>query len=192
MTPGRKTNRAMAILLAASLLGTLPACATHRDRDDEAWERKYSRSEVRSGATERRSDGTTPPPQPADRPTVGDRAADYALRMIGKPYRYGGTVPSTGFDCSGLVQFSYKNAGVAVPRTTDALRHASAMIQPPALRRGDLVFFNQEGKKYGHLGIYVGGGEFVHAPSSGGRVRRDSLHSPYWRKHFSEARRITI
>lgn len=192
MTPTSKTDRAIAILLASSLLGSLPACATHRDRNDEARERKYSRSEVLSEAAERRSDAKMPPALRADRLAVGDRAADYALRMIGKPYRYGGTAPSTGFDCSGLVQFSYKHAGVAVPRTTDALRQASALIRPPALRRGDLVFFSQEGKKYGHLGIYVGGGEFVHAPSSGGRVRRDSLQSPYWRKHFFEARRIAI
>ena len=52
------------------------------------------------------------------------------------------------------------------------------------------MFFDQEGKKNGHVGMYLGGGEFIHAPSSGGRVRRDSLQSPYWRKHFSQARRI--
>ena len=107
----------------------------------------------------------------------GEQAAGYALTMVGKPYRYGGSSPS-GFDCSGLVAYSYKNAGVALPRSTDKQRSASRSIKVAELRRGDLLFFNQEGKKYGHVAIYVGGGKFVHAPSSGKSVRSDRLDSP--------------
>ena len=110
--------------------------------------------------------------------------------MIGKPYRYGGATPA-GFDCSGLVFFSYRQAGVALPRQTDHQLRASEPISPRSLRRGDLVFFDQEGKKNSHVGIYLGDGVFVHAPSSGKRVRSDRLDSPYWRKHFSEARRFS-
>jgi len=124
------------------------------------------------------------------RHSVGDAAADYALRMVGKPYRFGGSSPSTGFDCSGLVQFSFRQAGSTVPRTTDAQRHASKPIRLSHLQRGDLVFFDQEGKKNSHVGIYVGGREFVHAPSSGKQVRRDRLDVLYWRNHISEARRF--
>jgi cell wall-associated NlpC family hydrolase len=125
------------------------------------------------------------------RPTadIAGQAAGYAQTMIGKPYRYGGTSPK-GFDCSGLVFYSYKQAGVALPHSTDKQRSTARSIKLAELRRGDLLFFNQEGKKYGHVAIYVGDGKFVHAPSSGKSVRSDRLDSPYWKKHFSEARRI--
>jgi murein DD-endopeptidase len=118
-----------------------------------------------------------------------DRAADVALSMLGKPYRYGGSTPR-GFDCSGLVNYSFGQAGVRVSRETSTLRRQAALVRASALRRGDLVFFDQEGKKYSHVGIYLGNGRFVHAPSSGGKVRTDSLEADYWRRHFVEARRI--
>ena len=118
-----------------------------------------------------------------------DDAASHAQKMLGKPYKYGGASPS-GFDCSGLVLYSYKRAGLALPHGTDKQRSLSRPIKLADLRRGDLLFFNQEGKKYGHVAIYVGEGKFVHAPSSGKSVRSDRLDSPYWKKHLSEARRI--
>jgi murein DD-endopeptidase len=125
------------------------------------------------------------------RPTaeLRDDAAMHAQTMVGKPYKYGGTSPA-GFDCSGLVLYSYKRAGLVLPHSTDRQRALSRPIKVADLRRGDLVFFNQEGKKYGHVGIYIGDGRFVHAPSSGKSVRSDRLDTPYWRKHLSEARRI--
>ena len=131
-----------------------------------------------------------PPPSHSRTGDAGERAAAHAAQLVGKPYRYGGTSPSTGFDCSGLVQWSYAQAGRKVPRSTDDQRHASSRVRASDLRRGDLVFFDQEGKKYSHVGIYVGNGRFVHAPSSGGKVRIDSLEADYWRRHFVEARRI--
>jgi cell wall-associated NlpC family hydrolase len=109
--------------------------------------------------------------------------------MVGKPYRYGGSSPA-GFDCSGLVQYSYRQAGITLPHNTDKQRSVSRLIKVADLRRGDLLFFNQEGKKYGHVAIYLGEGKFVHAPSSGKSVRSDRLDSPYWKKHLSEARRL--
>lgn len=118
------------------------------------------------------------------------QAASHALRMVGKPYRMGGAAPSRGFDCSGLVQFSYRQAGVAVPRTTQAQLHAAARVSRAGLRRGDLLFFDQEGQKNSHVGIYLGNGRFVHAPSSGKRVRVDRLDAPYWRAHLSQIRRF--
>jgi cell wall-associated NlpC family hydrolase len=125
-------------------------------------------------------------PAPVDR---GSKAAAYAQTMIGKPYKYGGSSPS-GFDCSGLVLYSYKQAGLSLPHQTAQQRSASRPIKLAELRPGDLLFFNQEGKKYGHVGIYVGEGKFVHAPSSGKSVRSDRLDNPYWKKHLSEARRV--
>ena len=129
------------------------------------------------------------PSAPVTDPGSADRAAGSALKMVGKPYRYGGSTPA-GFDCSGLIQYSYKQAGVSLPRSTDELLRTSQPLRGAHLRRGDLLFFDQEGKKKSHVGIYLGDGKFVHAPSSGKTVRTDRLDSPYWRKHLSEARRV--
>lgn len=121
---------------------------------------------------------------------AGDRAAAAALKLVGAPYRYGGASPSRGFDCSGLVMYSYRRAGVRLPHNTEKQRRLAAPISRRELRRGDLVFFDEEGQKNSHVGIYLGDGTFVHAPSSGKKVRRDRLDAPYWRKHLSEMRRI--
>jgi murein DD-endopeptidase len=118
-----------------------------------------------------------------------DRAAAAAATMVGKPYRYGGTTPA-GFDCSGLVLFSFRQAGATLPRSTAEQRRATQRVKLAELRRGDLLFFDQEGKKNSHVGIYLGGRRFVHAPSSGKQVRSDTLDNPYWKKHLSEIRRV--
>src|SRR5574341_67854 len=120
-----------------------------------------------------------------------ERAASHAVQMVGKPYRYGGASPA-GFDCSGLVFYSYKQAGVALPHNTEAQRKAARPVKLAELRRGDLLFFDQEGKKNSHVGIYLGDGRFVHAPSSGKAVRNDRLETPYWKKHLSETRRLSV
>lgn len=140
--------------------------------------------------------GSVPPaqsPAPAEvTKSLGEQAATHALKMIGKPYRRGGAHPAAGFDCSGLVFFSYRQAGIALPRATDEQREASLPLRRSHLRRGDLVFFDLEGKKNSHVGIYLGDGRFVHAPTTGKTVRTDHLDAPYWRKYFSEARRLAI
>ena len=119
------------------------------------------------------------------------RAADHALAMVGAPYRYGGIDPD-GFDCSGLVHYSFRKIGISLPRETRSLRKIGLEIEINDLAKGDLVFFDQEGKKSSHVGIYLGDGRFVHAPSTGGKVRADKIDLTYWRKHFNEARRITM
>ena len=121
---------------------------------------------------------------------TAEAAAGHASQMVGKPYRYGGSSPA-GFDCSGLVLYSFKQAGVALPHNTEQQRKSARLIKVAELRRGDLLFFDQEGKKNSHVGIYLGGGRFVHAPSSGKSVRHDRLDNPYWKKHLSEARRLS-
>jgi cell wall-associated NlpC family hydrolase len=118
-------------------------------------------------------------------------AADHALAMVGAPYRYGGVDPA-GFDCSGLVHYSFRKIGIALPRDTRSLRRVGVEIALDNLAKGDLVFFDQEGKKSSHVGIYLGDGKFVHAPSTGGKVRADKIDLMYWRKHFNEARRIRM
>ena len=120
---------------------------------------------------------------------MSDDAATHALKMVGRPYKYGGSSPA-GFDCSGLVMYSYSKAGLELPHGTDKQRAVSRLIKTSEVRRGDVLFFNQEGKRYGHMGIYVGNGRFVHAPSSGKSVRTDALGAAYWQRHLSEARRF--
>ena len=118
------------------------------------------------------------------------RAADNAAAMVGRPYRFGGESPTTGFDCSGLVQYSFRRAGLKVPRQTDEQSRYGRRVDASDLRRGDLVFFNQDGKLASHVGVYLGHGRFVHAPSSGKHVRIDSLDSAYWRRSVADFRRF--
>ncbi|MBF7731224.1 C40 family peptidase [Pseudomonas sp. N040] len=116
-----------------------------------------------------------------------------AIGLVGTPYRYGGNTPAGGFDCSGLIGYVYRDAAhLSLPRST---RELSAMRVPlvprAALQPGDLLFFATAGDSVvSHAGIYVGEERFVHAPSSGGTVRLDSLSSAYWSKSYLNARRV--
>ena len=104
----------------------------------------------------------------------------YAISLVGTPYRHGGNTPEAGFDCSGLIGHVYKTRGaVAMPRTVARLQDAGQSVSPDSIRSGDLVIFGQRGEAT-HAGIYVGGNRFVHAPSTGGEVRLESLSSKYW------------
>jgi cell wall-associated NlpC family hydrolase len=110
--------------------------------------------------------------------TLGEKAAAVALQQVGVPYRYGGASAS-GFDCSGLVQYSYGRAGKSLPRTTGQLWSDTSAVNRRDLRVGDLLFFNIEGKM-SHVGLYVGGQQFVHAPSSGRTVSVATLDAPFY------------
>ncbi len=118
---------------------------------------------------------------------IGARAARVAVRQVGTPYRYGGSSPQ-GFDCSGLVHFAYAEAGKRIPRTTTQLWTSVAPVQTHDLRSGDLVFFRIDGKM-SHVGMYLGDGRFVHAPSSGRTVSIESLDAPFYRQAFLRAGR---
>ena len=120
---------------------------------------------------------------------VGDKASATALTMVGRPYKFKGDSPS-GFDCSGLVRYSYLAAGMDVPHSTSSLRDHTRPVFTRDMRKGDLLFFNESGKKYSHVGIYLGNNLFVHAPSTGRMVRKDNLQDPYWKTHFLGARRF--
>jgi cell wall-associated NlpC family hydrolase len=119
--------------------------------------------------------------------SVGERAAAVALEQVGVAYRYGGTTTS-GFDCSGLVQFSYRHAGKNVPRTTGQLWSSSTSIGRDDIQAGDLLFFSVDGKM-SHVGMYLGKQQFVHAPSSGRTVTVAKLTSPYYASAFIRAGR---
>lgn len=116
-----------------------------------------------------------------------------ALGLVGTPYRYGGNTPDGGFDCSGLIGYVYRDAaGIRLPRSTRELSGLRApTIGRDALQSGDLLFFaTNGGRQVSHAGIYVGGGRFVHAPSSGGTVRLDSLSNGYWQRSYLAAKRV--
>ena len=118
-----------------------------------------------------------------------------AMQQAGKPYRYGGSSPQTGFDCSGLIQYTYRNAaGLAVPRTVSALYAAPyPTVNRQQLQSGDIVIFATGWRnKPDHAGIYVGEQRFVHAPSSGGKVRIDPLDSGYWQSRFLTGKRVLL
>jgi cell wall-associated NlpC family hydrolase len=105
------------------------------------------------------------------------------MKMIGVPYRYGGADPRRGFDCSGLVFYTYTSNGIAVPRTSQEQFKAARKIALTKARQGDLVFF-QDQEKLSHVGIYLGDGLFVHAPSSGNTVSVASLDTPYYQRQL--------
>ncbi|KAB7619569.1 C40 family peptidase [Alkalilimnicola sp. S0819] len=119
----------------------------------------------------------------------GQVALSHARAVLGTPYRYGGSSAENGFDCSGLVQYAYARAGVALPRTThDQLQRLSPLPRT-RLAPGDLLFFRL-GDKAWHVGLYAGDGRFIHAPSSGKHVSEASLDNPYWRRHLYRGGRV--
>jgi murein DD-endopeptidase len=111
-----------------------------------------------------------------------------ATTMLGAPYHYGGSSPR-GFDCSGLVYYAFREAGIRVPRTTRAqLRHAQ-QVPLSQIIPGDLLFFRQRFRRVSHVGIYAGDGWFIHAPSRGKRVSYESMQSSYWKSRLVTAGR---
>ena len=110
------------------------------------------------------------------------RATTVALEQVGRPYRYGGADPD-GFDCSGLVHFSYREAGLQTARTTGKLWTSLRPVQAGSLQPGDVLFFDVDGK-VSHVGLYLGDGRFVHAPSSGRNVSVARLDQPFYRQAF--------
>jgi cell wall-associated NlpC family hydrolase len=140
---------------------------------------------------------STQPPGPAlpNRAGHAEEVILRALSQLGVRYRYGGNDPETGFDCSGLVNYAFREAlGKSLPRSAaDIWRTTAATgeeVTRDALIPGDLVFFNTLRRPYSHVGIYLGEGRFVHAPSSGGVVRIESMEGRYWVGRYNGARRV--
>ena len=165
-------SRAIAVLL----LALLTACG--------------GKDNVRGHAPAQPERKDWPAVQPAD-PEAANSVLMRAIGLVGTPYRYGGNTPESGFDCSGLVTYVYRDMlDLRLPRTSSELAEVQGpRIAPEKLAAADLVFFGSRGK-VSHVGIYVGEGRFVHAPSTGGTVRLDRLDGQYWRDHYTGAKRV--
>lgn len=124
---------------------------------------------------------------------LGARVVELAYGQIGMPYVWGGASPETSFDCSGLVQWAYGQVGVRLPRTAQMQYNATERVAPADLQVGDLLFFEHTypGERITHVGIYVGGGRMINAPTTGDVVREMPVFDdPYWRAHYAGAGRV--
>lgn len=119
-------------------------------------------------------------------PSLGDRAATIALKAVGSPYRWGGSSPESGFDCSGLVYWAYRHLGLDLPHSSYALHGRGRPVPRSRLKPGDLLFFSG----LGHVGVYVGRGRMVHAPQSGRHVEVVRLRGSYYGRGLVAARRL--
>lgn len=122
----------------------------------------------------------------APAPVVPAKAAEIARAMQGQPYEWGGMRPG-GFDCSGLVHYAYKQAGIKVPRTARQQYEAVRKLYVHQLVPGDLVFFTMPGKFVSHVGIYLGDQRFVHALNNSNPVMISRLDDAYWQRRLVRA-----
>lgn len=122
-------------------------------------------------------------------PEVRDQVVMGAIAQIGIPYKWGGSTRN-GFDCSGLVQYVYNQAGLRVPRNSRAQYRAAKSVSWQRAKPGDLLFFRLKSRRVSHVGIYVGDGRFIHAPRTGKNVGWASLNNQYWRKRLVGAGRL--
>jgi hypothetical protein len=130
-------------------------------------------------------------PEPAPDNHSGAELVLRALSLLGVNYKFGGSSPDTGLDCSGLVRHVFRETvGTVLPRKAEEISRSGENIDTSQLRPGDLVFFNTLRRTFSHVGIYIGNDQFVHAPSSGGGVRIEQMSKQYWSQRFNGARRV--
>ena len=182
--------RVVLILLAAALAG---ACAS-TGATPKPFPTPSSRPVASNTPTAPASNTAPVSPGPTSATSGGGSPIAYsvagtALSLRGAPYRNGGSDPK-GFDCSGFVRYVFSQHGVTVPRTVTDQFHAGQQVPQDQLAPGDLVFFSTVAPGPSHVGILIGGDEFVHAPSGAGEVRVERMSAPYWATRFVGARRV--
>lgn len=169
-------ERRSALMLAGSLLAVLAGCSTTKDKPRPA---------AQGGSSVRPANALSLDAE------LRESLLARTMLVVNTPYTYGGNSPEGGFDCSGLIQWAVGGiTETRLPRTTSQWAQASNPVGGRDLMRGDFVFFNTLGGRYSHMGIFVGNGQFVHAPSSGGTVQRARMDNVYFAKRFTEARSI--
>jgi cell wall-associated NlpC family hydrolase len=137
-------------------------------------------------------------PQTVEEPSLLERYSSSAQDLILKGfelidinYRFNGTNPDTGLDCSGFVQIVFKEAiGVLLPRSAREQSEVGAVIDRHELKAGDLVFFNTMRRAFSHVGIYLGDNRFLHAPRTGAEIRVEDMRQSYWMQRYNGARRL--
>lgn len=151
-----------------------------------------------AAADERPQSATETEPVSVAASVIG-QAQEFALRalsFIGVRYKWGGSTPDAGFDCSGLIRYVYAQVtGQPLPahaRDARDISHVGVAVDSAELQPGDLVFFNTRRKPYSHVGIYLGESRFVHAPSRGGEVEIVDMRNRYWQTRYNGARRLPI
>jgi len=191
---------AATVVAACAVLAGCAGADRSRQAEDESWriaqyyaddpigallQRQQIRPARRAGGGQA---SHSPEPDPPASPAA---LADTAMQMLGIRYRWGGDDPSVGFDCSGLVAYAAEQSlGLRLPRRADEIARLGQPVDRSELQAGDLVFFNTLGRRYSHVGIYLGEGRFVHAPSAGGVVRVERMDMHYWAKRYNGARRL--
>lgn len=175
------TPRRMAMLTLVLAAATAAGCAKRVVRGDVAGDPAPARPPAAAPASR---------PDPVRSLDLGVKAASLASDQVGRPYRWGGEEPDDGFDCSGLVFWTYGNLGVDLPRVVRQQKETGRSVGGGDLRPGDLVFFAIDKRRTSHVGLYLGDSRFVHAPSSGSPVRVDSLDDPWWRERWTVSRRV--
>lgn len=114
-----------------------------------------------------------------------------ALSLTGVDYKYGGSTPESGFDCSGFVRYVFSQAAnLTLPPTARAISQTGKSIQKNELQPGDLVFFDTLKSAFSHVGIYLGNNRFIHAPRTGAQVRIENMNNNYWLSRFNGAKRV--
>ncbi|MBV5303123.1 MAG: C40 family peptidase [Chlorobium sp.] len=156
---------------------------------EQEW--KYSLKKRKSHISCRAEEGRPTVIRPLPMSVSGesfDRLFSSLDELLGTPYRAGGSAPD-GFDCSGLVQYLYKQQFMMIlPRTAEELAALGSVVPETMLRRGDLVFFSIEGQRIDHVGIFLGSNRFAHAANNG--VRIDNLFDTYYRRRYAFSSRI--
>jgi cell wall-associated NlpC family hydrolase len=130
------------------------------------------------------------PRLPAGAPVDASGVIETALGLRGVPYRNGGNDPK-GFDCSGFVQYVFARHGVVLPREVREQVQYGREVRLAGIEKGDLIFFTTTMQGASHVGVAIGGEEFIHAPSSRGVVRVEKFSAPYWARRIVEVRRLT-
>ncbi|TAM19580.1 MAG: peptidoglycan endopeptidase [Candidimonas sp.] len=165
--------RSYSLLLMAMVLALLAGCATQSGLKSSSRSGGYTSRHIVIDSAKRNDVALT------------------AMGLLGTRYRYGGSSPNTGFDCSGLIQYVFENvANAQLPHNTAEIAQVSRPVPRSKLSVGDFVFFNTLNSPYSHMGIYIGDGQFVNAPSTGGHVRIDALSSSYFAKRYEGARTL--
>ncbi len=189
----RISPRTPALLCALVLAAAAPLAAHATETLPPGWENLFGQPSAAAPPADGPGEKNANAPDISDDTsiTTAQSLISQGMEYLGIRYRFGGTSPETGLDCSGLVRNVFRNAlGLDLPRTAREMSSLGDRVTRQDLKPGDLVFFNTMRRAFSHVGIYVGDGQFLHSATRGGGVRIGDLSDRYWSRRFSGARRL--